>query len=86
MKDNTLKLTINSQPLNGVAKRETHSIEPPFKQVSRVPPGVFKTIIETLNGYYSVRLVEESEHLVTFIMPWGEYSYDHVPRVAAGDA
>ena len=53
-KDNTPRRTINFQPLNAVAKRQTHHTLPPFEQVSRVPPGVFKTVMDAWNGYHSV--------------------------------
>ena len=87
-KDNTPRRTINFQPLNAVAKRQTHHTLPPFEQVSRVPPGVFKTVMDAWNGYHSVKLSEESKDLTTFITPWGRYRYVTMPQgyLAAGDA
>ena len=87
-KDQTPRRTINFQPLNAVAHRQTHHTPPPFQQVSAVPAGTFKTVCDAWNGYHSVALSEDSKDLTTFITPWGRYSYITMPQgyLAAGDA
>ena len=62
-KDQTPRRTINFQPLNNVAPRQTHYTAPPFKQVSGIPAGTVKTVIDAWNGYHSVALDRESRKL-----------------------
>ena len=87
-KDQTPRRTINFQPLNNVAQRQTHHTIPPFEQVSMVPPDTYKCVLDAWNGYHSVALATDSKDLTTFITPWGRYRYVTMPQgfLASGDA
>ena len=80
--------TVDLQPLNAHAIRETHHTPSPFHQVRTVPEGVKKTVSDAWNGYHSVSLQPEDRHFTTFITPWGRYRYCTAPQgyVSSGDA
>ena len=79
--------TVDLQPLNKYATRETHHTETPFHQARAVPPNTLKTICDAWNGYHSIPLHEEDKHLTTFITPIGRYRYCVAPQgyIASGD-
>ena len=80
--------TVDLSPLNRHCLRETHPTESTFHQVSRIPTGQFKTVLDAKNGYHAVELSEEAKELTTFITPWGRYRYRRAPQgfLSAGDA
>ena len=79
--------TIDFQPLNVHATRETHHTQSPFHQARSVPHGKKKTVFDAWNGYHSVPIREQDRHLTTFITPWGRYRYCSAPQgyTASGD-
>ena len=79
--------TVDLQPLNAHATRETHHTQSPFHQARSVPQGTIKTVFDAWNGYHSVPLRKEDRHLTTFITPWGRYRYCTAPQgyIASGD-
>ena len=87
-KNGSLRRTIDFQPLNAHATRETHHCPSPFHQARAVPRNTRKTILDAWNGYHSVPLREEDRHFTTFITPWGRYRYMTAPQgyIASGDA
>ena len=87
-KNRSLRRTINFQPLNQHATRETHHCASPFHQARAVPGNTKKTIFDAWNGYHSVALAENDRHFTTFITPWGRYRYCSAPQgyIASGDA
>ena len=80
--------TVDHQPLNRHAVRETHHTQSPFHQVRSIPPHARKTQFDAWNGYHSIPLHPDDRHLTTFITPWGRYRYCVAPQgyVASGDA
>ena len=86
-KDGKPRRTVDFQALNRHAKRETHHTQSPFHQARSVPSGKKKTVVDAWNGYHSVPLHEEDQHLTTFITPWGRYRYKVAPQgyLASGD-
>ena len=86
-KDGSLRRTINFQPLNRHATRETHHCPSPFHQARAVPRLTKKTVFDAWNGYHSVALDEQHRHFTTFITPWGRYRYRTAPQgyIASGD-
>ena len=78
---------VDMQPLNQHAIRETHHTQSPFHQARSVPPGTLKTVFDAWNGYHSIPLKREDQHLTTFITPWGRYRYRTAPQgyIASGD-
>ena len=61
--------TVDFQPLNLHASRETHHTQSPFHQARAVPPNTRKTVFDAWNGYHSIALNEQDRHLTTFITP-----------------
>ena len=80
--------TVDFQPLNKYAKRETHHTQSPFLQARSVPRNTRKTIFDAWNGYHSIPLHKDDRHLTTFITSWGRYRYCVAPQgyIASGDA
>ena len=72
--------TVDLQPLNRHAIRETHHTPSPFHQARAVPHNTRKTVFDAWNGYHSVPLDEQDRHLTTFITPWGRYRYYFAPQ------
>lgn len=87
-KNGNTRRTVDLQRLNSQCKRETHHTESPFNLACQVPPGTKKTVLDAVEGYHAVSLDEESQHLTTFITPWGRYMYLRMPQgyLASGDA
>ena len=50
-KQNGTPMTIDFQPLNTHATRETHHTQSPFHQARWVPQGKKKSVFDTWNGY-----------------------------------
>ena len=86
-KNGSLRRTIDFQPLNTHATRETHHTQSPFHQARSIPPNTRKTVFDAWNGYHSVALHPADKHLTTFITPWGRYRYKTAPQgyIASGD-
>ncbi len=86
-KNGSPRRTIDFQPLNIHATRETHHTQSPFHQARSVPSGKLKTVFDAWNGYHSVALHPEDRHYTTFITPWGRYRYKTAPQgyISSGD-
>ena len=80
--------TVDFQPLNKHAKRQTHSVESPFHMAEKVPQNALKTVTDAWNGFHSIPLHPDDRHFTTFITPWGRYRYKVAPQgfLASGDA
>ena len=79
--------TVDLQPLNKYAVRETHHTESPFHQARSVPSHTYKSVFDAWHGYHSIELHEEDRHLTTFITPRGRFRYRVAPQgyIASGD-
>ena len=79
--------TIDFQPLNVHATRETHHTQSPYHQARSIPQGKKKSVFDAWNGYHSVPLHPEDRHYTTFITPWGRYRYRTAPQgyISSGD-
>ena len=80
--------TVDLQPLNKHAIRETHHTESPFHLARAVPPNTLKTVMDAWNGYHSIPLHEQDRHYTTFITPKGRFRYCVAPQgyISSGDA
>ena len=80
--------TVDFQPLNKYATRETHHTQSPFLQARSVPRNTLKSVFDAWNGYHSIALDERDKHYTAFITPWGRYRYCVAPQgyIASGDA
>ena len=79
---------IDFRPLNKVTKKQSHVVESPFVQASKIPANTWKSCFDAWNGYHSVPLDDESKPLTTFLTPWGRFWYCVNPQgqKVAGDA
>ncbi|KAK3715193.1 hypothetical protein RRG08_040042 [Elysia crispata] len=57
--------TVDFQPLNAQAKRETHHTRSLFHQARSVPHGKKKTVLDAWNGYHSVPFVQRYRYKTT---------------------
>ena len=86
--DGSPRRTVDLSPLNCFCLRETHHVQPPFKQAKKVPSNSWKSVTDAWNGFHSVPIRAEHRHYTTFITPWGRYRYRVAPQgfLASGDA
>ena len=86
--DGSPRRTVDLSPLNTFCLRETHHVQPPFKQAKKVPSNSWKSVTDVWNGYHSVPIRSQDRHYTTFITPWGRYRYRGAPQgfLASGDA
>ena len=86
-KNGNARRTVDLQPLNVHARRETHHTQSPFHQARSVPHCKKKTVFDTWNGYHSLPIHKEDRHYTTFITPRGRYRYCTAPQgyIASGD-
>ena len=87
-KDGTPRRTVDFQPLNKYASRETHHTPSPYHLAREVPKNTKKTTMDAWNGYHGIKLQKSDRHFTTFITPWGRYRYIRCPQgyIASGDA
>ena len=85
-KDGSPRRTVDLKNLNKVCVRQTHPVKAPFHQATSVPPDTWRTCLDAWNGFHSIPLRKEDQHLTTFITPWGRYRYRSLPQgfLAAG--
>ena len=79
--------TVDMQPQNANASRQTYPVESPFKLAEKIPTKTFRTVFDSWNSYHSVAIRKEDRHYTTFITPWGRYRYCVSPQgfLASGD-
>ena len=81
------RCTVDMSSLNKATIRETHHVEPPFKQARSVPPNTLKTVTDAWNGFNSLPLRAEDVGKTTFITPFGKFRCLMAPQgcAASGD-
>lgn len=86
--DGSSRRAVDLSPLNKFCVRETHHVKPPFIQAREIPSNTWKSVTDAWNGFHSVPLRPEDQHLTTFLTPWGRYYYKVAPQgyLASGDA
>ena len=60
-----------TKPLNKAIKRERYEIPTPADVQSQLGDKQIFNVIDMKDGYWHVKLTEESSHLCTFYAPWG---------------
>ena len=80
--------TIDYQHLNSQCFRQTHYTHSPFDLASQVPAKSNKTVIDAVEGFHSVQVGRDSQHILMFITHWGRYIPLRMPLAyfASGDA
>ena len=82
------RITIDLTHLNKQVIRTTHPSPSPHDVIRSIPPGArFFTKCDAMMGYFQIPLAEASQHLTTFVTPWGRYKFLRSPMgfVSSGD-
>ncbi len=76
------------QELNKNIKRETHHSPRPFDAICGIPSHSYKTVLDAKDGYFQIKLDEESSKLTTFITTQGRFRFLRAPQglKSSGDA
>ena len=87
-KNGTVRTTTDFQHLNSQCEREPHPSQAPFQLATQIPPNTFKTVLDAVDGYFSVPLENASSWLTCFITEWGTFRYLRAPQgfSSSGDA
>jgi hypothetical protein len=70
-KDGHGRRTVDYQKLNEQCEREAYQTAKPFHVVSKIPPKMYKTVMDAHTGYHQVILDEDSVKLTTFMTDLG---------------
>ena len=76
--DGSPRRTVDLSPLNAFCVRETHHVEPQFKQAKKIPPNTWKSVTDAWNGFHSVPIRPVDRQYTTSITPWGRYRYKKI--------
>ena len=83
-----VRVTVDLTKLNDQVIRSAHPSPSPSDVVKNIPTGSkYFTHLDCLNGYFQIPLAEESQHLTTFITPYGRYKMLRAPMgfISSGD-
>ena len=83
-----VRICIDLTKLNKFVKRPLHPLITPREAVSQVPTGAkFFTTLDAKSGYWQLPLHVDSQHLTTFMTPWGRFKFLRAPMglVSTGD-
>ena len=75
----SLRICLDPRPLNLAIKRERYEIPTPADVQSQLGDKQIFTVIDMKDGYWHVKLTEESSHLCTFQTPWGRKRFKRMP-------
>ena len=70
-RDGKSSRTVNIKALDRACPRQSHSMEPPFKQASGTSGNIRKTRLDVKDGYHATPIVEEDRKHTTDITLWG---------------
>ena len=75
----SLRICLDPRPLNKAIKRERYEIPIQADVQSQLGDKQIFTVIDMKDGYWHVKLTEESSHLCTFHTPWGRKRFKRMP-------
>ena len=78
-KNGSLRLCLDPKPLNWAIKRERHNIPTPADMQSQSSGKTIFTVIDMKDGYWHVKLSDESSYYCTFNTPWGRKQFLRMP-------
>jgi hypothetical protein len=78
-KNGSLRLCLDPKPLNLAIRRERYIIPTPCDVQSRLAGKSIFTILDEKDGYWQVKLTDESSYLCTFSTPWGRKRFLRMP-------
>ncbi|XP_043188392.1 uncharacterized protein K02A2.6-like [Amphibalanus amphitrite] len=86
--DGGVRICVDLTKLNKHVKRPLHPLSTPREAVSNISVNakIFSTL-DAKSGYWQLPLQESSQHLTTFITPWGRFRFLRAPMglVSTGD-
>ena len=75
-----IRICVDYSKLNEHVKRPSHPLKTPKDAVNNISPGSkYFSTFDATQGYWQIPLHEESQHLTTFITPWGRYMFRRAP-------
>ena len=75
-----VRICIDLTKLNKFVKRPLHPLVTPREAISHVPTEArFFSTLDAKSGYWQLPLHPDSQHLTTFITPWGRYKFLRAP-------
>ncbi|XP_043234479.1 uncharacterized protein K02A2.6-like [Amphibalanus amphitrite] len=83
-----VRICIDLTKLNKFVKRPLHPLVTPREAVSQVPTEAkFFSILDAKSGYWQLPLHPDSQHLTTFMTPWGRFKFLRAPMglISTGD-
>ena len=78
-RDGSLRLCLDPADLNKAVRREHHRIPTAEDIASRLSGKKLFSIVDEKDGFWQVRLDDESSHLCTFNTPYGRYRFKKIP-------
>ena len=78
-RDGSLRLCLDPRDLNKAIRREHHRIPTAEDTASRLSGKKLFSIVDEKDGFWQVRLDDESSHLWTFNTPYGRYRFKRMP-------
>ena len=78
-RNGSLRFCLDPKPLNKSIKRERYEIPTPADVQSRLSGKRLFTVIDMKDGYWHVKLTDESSYLCTFHTPWGRKRFLRMP-------
>ena len=80
-KNGSLRLCLDPKPFNEAIKRERHNIPTPADVQSQLSGKTIFTVVDMKDGYWHVKLSDESSYYYTFNTPWGRKRFLPMPFV-----
>ena len=74
-----LRLCLDLRPLNAAIKRERHVISTPADRQAQLSGKNIFTVVKLKDGYWHVKLSDESSYFCTFNTPWGRKRFLRIP-------
>ena len=78
-KNGDLRICLDPKPLNKAIKRERHYIATPADVQSKLSGKHLFTVMDMKDGYWQIKLSDESSYLCTFNTPWGRKRFLRMP-------
>ena len=75
----SLRLCLDPKPLNKAIKRERHNIPTPADMQSQLSEETIFIVVDMKEGYWHVKLRDESSFFCKFNTPWGRKRFLRMP-------
>ena len=78
-KDGRMRICLDPRPLNKAIKRERYQMPTPADVQGQLTGKRIFTVIDMKDGFWHVRLSDQSSYLTTFSTPWGRMRFRRMP-------